>query len=132
MLLGIFLYCSSWIALGIISARSPSIGATCFFLFTGTFGLIFTDVMADTLVVERMKSERHKDVGSMQTLCWCMRFAGNLVGLTIGGIQMSAFGVVPVRNSVIFFITMFVLIFFTHRENIIRLKNKEESKTKIY
>ena len=35
------------------------------------------------------------------------------------------------KNSVIFFATMFVLIFFTHRENIIRLKNKEESKTKI-
>ena len=36
------------------------------------------------------------------------------------------------KSSVIFFITMFVLIFFTHRKNIIRLKNKEESKTKIY
>ena len=36
------------------------------------------------------------------------------------------------KSSVIFFVTMFVLIFFTHRENIIRLKNKEESKTKIY
>ena len=36
------------------------------------------------------------------------------------------------KSSVIFFIIMFVLIFFTHRENIIRLKNKEESKTKIY
>ena len=36
------------------------------------------------------------------------------------------------KSSVIFFITMFMLIFFTHRENIIRLKNKEESKTKIY
>jgi len=35
------------------------------------------------------------------------------------------------KNSVIFFATMFILIFFTHRENIIRLKNKEESKTKI-
>ena len=34
--------------------------------------------------------------------------------------------------SVIFFIIMFVLIFFTHRENIKRLKNKEESKSKIY
>ena len=30
------------------------------------------------------------------------------------------------------FITMFVLIFYTHRENVKRLKNKEESKTKIY
>ena len=36
------------------------------------------------------------------------------------------------KSSVIFFITMFVLIFFTHKENIIRLKNREESKTKIY
>ena len=35
-------------------------------------------------------------------------------------------------NNVIFFGIMFVLIFFTHRENIKRLKNKEESKTKIY
>ena len=35
-------------------------------------------------------------------------------------------------NNVIFFVIMFVLIFFTHRENIKRLKNKEESKTKIY
>ena len=35
-------------------------------------------------------------------------------------------------DNVIFYIIMFVLIFFTHRENIKRLKNKEESKTKIY
>ena len=35
-------------------------------------------------------------------------------------------------GSVIFFIIMFVLIFFTHRENIKRLKNKEERKSKIY
>ena len=34
--------------------------------------------------------------------------------------------------SSIFFGIMFILIFFTHRENIKRLKNKEESKTKIY
>jgi acyl phosphate:glycerol-3-phosphate acyltransferase len=32
----------------------------------------------------------------------------------------------------IFFLIMFVLILYTHRENIKRLKNKEESKTKIY
>ena len=34
--------------------------------------------------------------------------------------------------SSIFFGIMFVLIFYTHKENIKRLKNKEESKTKIY
>ena len=35
-------------------------------------------------------------------------------------------------NQAIFFAIMFILIFFTHRENIKRLKNKEETKTKIY
>ena len=35
-------------------------------------------------------------------------------------------------SNAIFFGIMFVLIFFTHRENIKRLKNKDESKTKIY
>jgi len=35
-------------------------------------------------------------------------------------------------DKVIFFTIMFILIFFTHRENIKRLKNKEETKTKIY
>jgi glycerol-3-phosphate acyltransferase PlsY len=35
-------------------------------------------------------------------------------------------------NDAIFFAIMFILIFFTHRENIKRLKNREESKTKIY
>jgi len=32
----------------------------------------------------------------------------------------------------IFFIIMFVLIFYTHRENVKRLKNKKENRTKIY
>ena len=36
------------------------------------------------------------------------------------------------NQSFIFFSIMFILIFYTHRENIKRLKNKEESKTKIY
>ena len=35
-------------------------------------------------------------------------------------------------SNALFFGIMFVLIFYTHRENIKRLKNKEESKTRIY
>jgi len=37
-----------------------------------------------------------------------------------------------VKNDFIFFAIMFVLILFTHRENVKRLKNNKESKTKIY
>jgi len=36
------------------------------------------------------------------------------------------------NQNLIFFSIMFILIFYTHRENIKRLKNKEESKSKIY
>ena len=36
------------------------------------------------------------------------------------------------QDNIFFFIIMFVLIFYTHRENIKRLINKEETKSKIY
>jgi len=36
------------------------------------------------------------------------------------------------QNFLFFYLIMFILIIFTHRENIKRLKNKEETKTKIY
>ena len=36
------------------------------------------------------------------------------------------------NENLIFFSIMFILIFYTHRENVKRLKNKEENKTKIY
>ena len=35
-------------------------------------------------------------------------------------------------QNLVFFSIMLILIFYTHRENVKRLKNKEESKTKIY
>jgi len=35
-------------------------------------------------------------------------------------------------QNLVFFSIMFILIIYTHKENIKRLKNKEESKTKIY
>ena len=35
-------------------------------------------------------------------------------------------------TDAVFFGIIFILIFYTHRENIKRLKNKEENKTKIY
>ena len=35
-------------------------------------------------------------------------------------------------QNLVFFLIMFILIFYTHRENVKRLKNKEEIKTKIY
>ena len=51
----------------------------------------------------------------------------------VGSLSIPAYLLITGQiNNVIFFIIMFVLIFFTHRENVKRLKNKEESKTNIY
>jgi len=51
----------------------------------------------------------------------------------VGSLSIPAYLLITGQtNNVIFFIIMFVLIFFTHRENVKRLINKEESKTKIY
>jgi glycerol-3-phosphate acyltransferase PlsY len=52
----------------------------------------------------------------------------SLVASLIVPIYLIVFG----NYNSIFFIIMFVLIFYTHKENVKRLKNKEESKTKIY
>ena len=68
----------------------PSVGVTCALLFLSTFGMIFTDVCTDTLVVERMKAEeRGAHVGDMQTQCWQLRLLGQLAGLLFGGFAVS-------------------------------------------
>ena len=75
-------------------------------------------------------------LGIIFILCWIITF---LLSRYSSVSSMIASLSVPIYlliigniNNVIFFIIMFVLIFFTHRENIKRLKNKEESKSKIY
>jgi len=50
----------------------------------------------------------------------------------IGSLSIPVYLFIVNGDQIIFFIIMFVLIFYTHRENIKRLKNKEENKTKIY
>ena len=51
----------------------------------------------------------------------------------LGGLSVPIFVFIsPNLKNEYFFIIMFVLILFTHRENVKRLINKEESKTKIY
>ena len=74
--------------------------------------------------------------GIIFAISWVITFAfskySSLSSL-IGSISIPAYLLITGQTSnVIFFIIMFVLIFFTHKENVKRLKNKEESKTNIY
>ena len=75
-----------------------------------TFGLIFIISWVITFVISKYSS------------------LSSLVASMIIPIYLIIFQ----NYNSIFFIIIFVLIFYTHRENVKRLKNKEESKTKIY
>ena len=74
--------------------------------------------------------------GIIFALCWFIIFGitkfSSLSSL-IATISIPFYLIITSQfDEIFFFIIMFVLIFFTHRENIKRLKNKEETKTKIY
>ena len=69
-------------------------------------------------------------------ICWLIIFFiskySSLASL-IGSLSIPVYiFILDGLENVFFYIIMFILIFFTHRENIKRLKNKEETKTKIY
>ena len=75
-------------------------------------------------------------LGGIFTISWMIIFIltkYSSLSSIIGALSIPAYHLLAGQsNNVVFFIIMFVLIFFTHRENIKRFKNKEESKTKIY
>ena len=50
----------------------------------------------------------------------------------IASMSIPIYLLITSQGNIFFFIIMFVLIFYTHRENIKRLINKEETKSKIY
>ena len=75
-------------------------------------------------------------LGLIFILTWLITFGlsrfSSLSSL-IASISIPAYLLILAQFDQVFFFTiMFVLIFFTHRENIKRLINKEETKTKIY
>ena len=68
MIGGVIMAAAAWITLGALDA--PSVDTTAMLLFVATLGIVWTDTMVDTLVVERMRHEHGSQVGKMQTLCW--------------------------------------------------------------
>ena len=75
-------------------------------------------------------------LGLVFGICWLIIFFiskySSLASL-IGSLSIPAYIlIIEGSENVFFYLIMFILIFFTHRENIKRLKNKEETKTRIY
>ena len=75
-------------------------------------------------------------LGIVFTISWCVTFfvsKFSSLSSLVAALSVPVYLLILTQiDQVIFFTIMFVLIFFTHRENIKRLKNKEETKTKIY
>ena len=75
-------------------------------------------------------------LGVVFGICWLVTFfiskfssLASLIGSFSVPVYLLLF---DLAGNEIFFGIMFILIFYTHRENIKRLANKEENKTKIY
>ena len=69
--------------------------------------------------------------GIVWTLTFLISKYSSLSSL-FASISIPIYLVITNQGNIIFFIIMFVLIFYTHKENIKRLINKEETKSKIY
>tara|TARA_S200000501_G_scaffold214493_1_gene201426 strand:- start:225 stop:803 length:579 start_codon:yes stop_codon:yes gene_type:complete len=76
------------------------------------------------------------NLGLIFTFSWFITFfisRYSSLSSLIGAVSIPIYLLILTQfDQVVFFTIMFVLIFFTHRENIKRLKNNEETKTKIY
>jgi hypothetical protein len=109
-MLGGTLCCSaSWLLFGIWHfPQPPRMGLMCLFLFTGIFGMIFADVMADALVVERMKGEESDKKGGIQSTCWMLRFTGSFFGFVSGAFFLE---VCKFHPQTIFFLQGLVPLF---------------------
>ena len=74
--------------------------------------------------------------GIIFTISWFITFfisKYSSLSSLVGAVSIPIYLIILAQfDQIIFFTIMFVLIFFTHRQNIKRLKNKEETKTKIY
>ena len=75
-------------------------------------------------------------LGIVFGICWLIIFLiskySSLASL-VGSLSIPLYIlIIDKTENILFFGIMFILIFFTHRENIKRLKNQEETKTKIY
>ncbi len=74
--------------------------------------------------------------GIIFTITWFITFfisKYSSLSSLVGAVSIPIYLIILAQfDQIVFFTIMFVLIFFTHRQNIKRLKNKEETKTKIY
>ncbi|MBW4664577.1 MAG: folate/biopterin family MFS transporter [Chroococcus sp. CMT-3BRIN-NPC107] len=78
----------SWIALATV-VHSP-VAATCA-IALGSLSVAISDVIVDSLVVERARVESQAEAGSLQALCWGTTAVGGLITAYFSGLLLEHF-----------------------------------------
>ncbi|KAA3454584.1 folate-biopterin transporter 1, chloroplastic isoform X1 [Gossypium australe] len=96
-------------------------GAACCILL-GSFSVAFSDVVVDSMVVERARGESQSVSGSLQSLCWGSSAFGGIVSSYFSGSLVDAYGATPQSDSAMFFFTFlsslhFYVIFVSPTKN---------------
>ncbi|KAL6548385.1 hypothetical protein OROGR_008806 [Orobanche gracilis] len=86
---------------GLLGALSWSLMATCvdskygvaFCILLGSLSVAFSDVVVDSMVVERARGESQSVSGSLQSLCWGSSAFGGILSSYFSGSLVGAYGV---------------------------------------
>lgn len=86
---------------GLLGALSWSLMATfvdskysaAFSILLGSFSVAFSDVVVDSMVVERARGESQSTSGSLQSLCWGSSAFGGIVSSYFSGSLLDTYGV---------------------------------------
>ncbi|HBE20670.1 MAG TPA: folate/biopterin family MFS transporter [Cyanobacteria bacterium UBA11149] len=78
----------SWIALGTIV---ETVWTTILAIFFSSLSVAISDVIADSLVVERVRKESVSASGSLQSLCWGISALGGLITAYLSGCLLEHF-----------------------------------------
>ncbi len=95
-----FLGALSWVALATI-VHSP--WAATLAILLGSLSIAVSDVIVDSLVVERARSESVSGAGSLQALCWGASAVGGLVTAYLSGWLLTQFDTRTVFEITAFF-----------------------------
>ncbi|GAB4367362.1 MAG: folate/biopterin family MFS transporter [Elainellaceae cyanobacterium] len=87
----------SWVALATVVHTAWAATAA---IALSSLSVAFSDVIVDSLVVERARSESASDAGSLQSLCWGASAVGGLITAYFSGFLLEHFS-----NSTVFLIT---------------------------
>jgi folate/biopterin transporter len=85
LLLSSILGCGAWAAMGTV-VHSPL--AAMITITLCSLALAVSDVIVDSIVVERIRNESHADTGSLQALCWATTAFGGLITAYLSGILL--------------------------------------------